>query len=121
MCSFEFEWEGGGGGHLFEAGHLLTFSALRIGTYSRWVLTRGQALIRINTVCMTSRMHIYMKAPYLCHSELASLNGNLRIWTRLLLQSDTTSSPLFPKARQYGKQKLPTSPPTPPKLCTKFP
>ena len=38
--SFEFEWEGegGGGGRLFEAGHLLTFSAFRMGTYSRWVL-----------------------------------------------------------------------------------
>ena len=29
----------------FEAGRLLTFSPLRIGTYSKW------ALIRINTVC----------------------------------------------------------------------
>ena len=35
---------GGGGGCLFEAGRLLTFSAFRMGAYSRWVL------IRINTV-----------------------------------------------------------------------
>ena len=35
---------------LFEAGHLLTFSAFRMGTYSRWALIRGWALIRINTV-----------------------------------------------------------------------
>ena len=34
---------GGGGG-------LLTFSAFRMGTYSRWVLIQGWALIRINTV-----------------------------------------------------------------------
>ena len=31
----------GGAGRLFEAGHLLTFSAFRMGTYSRWVLIRG--------------------------------------------------------------------------------
>ena len=42
------EW--GGGGRLFEAGRLLTFSAFRMGAYSRWVLIRGWALIRINTV-----------------------------------------------------------------------
>ena len=42
--------EGGGGGRLFEAGHLLTFSAFRMGTYLRWALIRGWALIQINTV-----------------------------------------------------------------------
>ena len=50
---FEFEWEGmglGGGGCLFEAGRLLTFSALMMGAYSRWALIPGWALIRINTV-----------------------------------------------------------------------
>ena len=31
-----------------EGGRLLTFSAFRMGTYSRWVLTRGWALIPIN-------------------------------------------------------------------------
>ena len=40
----EFEWKGEGGGRLFEAGRLLTFSAFRMGGYSSW------ALIRINTV-----------------------------------------------------------------------
>ena len=35
----EFFWEGvGWGGHLFEAGRSLTFSAFRMGAYSRWVL-----------------------------------------------------------------------------------
>ena len=41
---------GGGGGRLFEAGRLLTFSAFKMGAYSRWALIRGWALIRINTV-----------------------------------------------------------------------
>ena len=40
----------GGGGRLFEAGRLLTFSAFRMGAYSRWALIRGWALIRINSV-----------------------------------------------------------------------
>ena len=42
--------EVGWGGLLFEAGRLLTFSAFRMGVYSRWVLIRGWAFIRINTV-----------------------------------------------------------------------
>ena len=37
-------------GCLFEAGHLLTFSPFRMGTYSRWALIRGWALIQINMV-----------------------------------------------------------------------
>ena len=41
---------GGGGGRLFEAGRLLTFSAFSMGAYSRLALIRGWALIRINTV-----------------------------------------------------------------------
>ena len=31
----------GWGGHLFEAGRLLNFSALRLGAYLRWVLIQG--------------------------------------------------------------------------------
>ena len=42
--------EVGCGGCLFEAGHLLTFSAFRMGAYSRWALIRGWALIRRNMV-----------------------------------------------------------------------
>ena len=41
---------GGGGGRFFEAGHLLTFSAFRMGAYSRRALIRGWTLIRIKTV-----------------------------------------------------------------------
>ena len=39
----------GWGGRLFEAGRLLTFSAFRMGAYSRGALIRGWALNRINT------------------------------------------------------------------------
>ena len=42
-------WTDGGGGRLFEAGRLLTFSTFRVGAYSRWALIRGWALKRINT------------------------------------------------------------------------
>ena len=38
------------GGRLFEAGRLLTFSAFRVGAYSRWARIRGWELIRINMV-----------------------------------------------------------------------
>ena len=41
---------GGVGVCLFEAGRLLTFSAFRMGAYSRWALIRSWALIRIVTV-----------------------------------------------------------------------
>ena len=46
----------GWGGRLFEAGRLLTFSAFRMGAYSRW------ALIRINTVLKKSIMkNVHLK------------------------------------------------------------
>ena len=44
----------GVGGRLFEAGHLLTFSAFGMGAYSRW------ALIRINTVALRGTMQSYL-------------------------------------------------------------
>ena len=47
--------EVGWGGRLFETGRLLTFSAFRMGTYSRWALIRGWALIR---------MKRYMRWPH---------------------------------------------------------
>ena len=40
----------GWGWRLFEAGCLLTFSAFRMGTFSRWALIRGWVLIPINMV-----------------------------------------------------------------------
>ena len=56
---------GGRDGRLFEAGRLLTFSAFRMGGYSRWALIRGWALIRINTVLHSLVLKKPMK-PYLC-------------------------------------------------------
>ena len=47
--------EVGWGRRLFEAGRLLTFSAFKMGAYSRWALIRGCALIRINTVILISK------------------------------------------------------------------
>ena len=44
LVHFSFFLGRGGGGCLFEAGHLLTFPTCRVGAYSRW------ALNRINTV-----------------------------------------------------------------------
>ena len=48
----------GRGGHLFEAGLLLTVSASRMGAYLRWALIRGWALIQINTVRMRELLHV---------------------------------------------------------------
>ena len=44
------------GGRLCEAGRLLTFSAFRMGAYSRWALILGWALIRINTVPLSEKI-----------------------------------------------------------------
>ena len=44
---------GWGGG-----GHLLTFSAFRMGAYLRCALIRGSALVRINTVCQKKSSEI---------------------------------------------------------------
>ena len=54
----------GEGGRLFEAGRLLTFSTFRMGVYSRWVLIRGWALIRINTVPRLAPQHIFESGAY---------------------------------------------------------
>ena len=54
--------EGGGGERLFEAEHLLTFSAFRMGTYLWWALMRGWALIQINTV-QPEELILYSATP----------------------------------------------------------
>ena len=56
---------GVGGGRLFEGGRLLTFSAFRMGAYSRWALIRGWALIRINTVSNSMLLLLKKKFFYL--------------------------------------------------------
>ena len=75
----------GGGGRLFEAGRLLTFSTLRMGAYSRWALIRGWAVIRINTVgelkrakeCHESALAIYLKRHGPDHANVASCHHHL--------------------------------------------
>ena len=54
------------GGRLFEAGRLLTFSAIRMGAYSRWALIRGWALIRINTVSQNALGYLVMPTQINC-------------------------------------------------------
>ena len=54
----------GWGGRLFEAGRLLTFSAFRMGAYSRLALIRGWALIRINTVSERLCQDDRIEEPY---------------------------------------------------------
>ena len=51
------------GGRLFEAGCVLTFSASRMGAYSRWALIRGWALIRINTVFFSVLRFFFVHSP----------------------------------------------------------
>ena len=89
----EFLWEGvGWGGRLFEAGRLLTFSAFRVGAYSRWALIRGWALIRINTVCMISQTQssleawnlMWMIRRFFCPSRLRMLTS---LWREALKAS----------------------------------
>ena len=62
----------GGGGHLFEAGHLLTFFAFRMCAYSRWALIRGWGLIRINTVFQLSE---FWNTSLLFDSNYKYING----------------------------------------------
>ena len=54
--------EGGGGERLFEAEHLLTFSAFRMGTYLWWALMRGWVLIQVNTV-QPEELILYSATP----------------------------------------------------------
>ena len=66
---FEFDWGqegvGGAGGRLFEAGRLLTIPAVRMGTYLKWSLICGWALIRINKVSKRCFSAILSKTPRL--------------------------------------------------------
>ena len=49
----------GSGREVGWGGRVLTFSAFRMGAYSRWALIRGWALIRINTVYPLARSREY--------------------------------------------------------------
>ena len=78
----------GWGGRLFEAGRLLTFSAFRMGAYSRWALIRGWALIRINTV-----------------TRLALFSGSFAKWL-LSLQQKQLPPPLLNEKKVSRSEEL---------------
>ena len=76
----------GWGGRSFEAGRLLTFSSFRMGAYSRWVLIRGWALIRINTVVdlnyaqkKRSRVILRKKMPTVLQTTIKFNKGQLKL------------------------------------------
>ena len=78
---------GGGGGRLFEAGRLLTFSAFRMSAYSRWVLIRGWALIRINMVINWSGYPLKVgKSPL--HHDQCFTRLFIRMWTFNIITRD---------------------------------
>ena len=92
------------GGRLFEAGRLLTFSAFKMGAYSRWALIRGWALIRINTVSINidvTGLHILTLAFVVAGIEegasenlLPSMWGDQIKPTLHALRGDNVSAPL---------------------------
>ena len=49
-------------------GRLLTFSAFRMGAYSRWVLIRGWTLIRVNTVSQTEINFWFSRSAKQCQN-----------------------------------------------------
>ena len=77
------------GGRLFEAGRLLTFSAFRMGAYSRWALIRGWAVIRINTVYINlnfTRLRFEFDITWLNVCVLKPLNFWLLIFLLFCLE-----------------------------------
>ena len=68
------------GGHLFEAGHLVTFPAFRMGAYSRWTLIQGWALIRINTVVIKKKIGYFISYSDFLPVTCSILTGSM--WYR---------------------------------------
>jgi len=68
----------GSGREVGWGGRLLTFSAFRMGAYSRWALIRDWALIRINTIAESkennSILQIYVCGLWLCFVTDQKLN-----------------------------------------------
>ena len=57
----------GSGREVGWGGRLLTFSAFRMGAYSRRALIWGWALIQINTVCALNTVHVTSMDDIACH------------------------------------------------------
>ena len=79
----------GGGGRLFEAGRLLTFSASRLGAYSRRALIRGWALIRINTVKTSKIVDVVGTVTSTCDWDrskdyISAIRGVRLTWCELI-------------------------------------
>ena len=70
----------GGGGCLFEAGRLETFSAFRMGAYSRW------ALFRINTVYSSSKSRNFTDVCMVGGHKLAPHQTNVCKFSQLARQ-----------------------------------
>ena len=93
-------WFGGGGG-----GRLLTFSAFRMGAYSRWALIRGWALIRINTVSMwqnpvkllTNFLSMYAGVHHLTNKLKSSISRLAKSWAFLKEYKKNKHGPMFKK------------------------
>ena len=83
-------WGGGGGGRLFEEGHLLTFSAFRMDAYSRWVLIWNWALIRINTV-----VRVWNGGSFAVTDNPATGTSVIFIIPNTIFFSNTTSERIF--------------------------
>ena len=77
---FWFEWTGEWGGVGLS---LLTFSAFRIGAYSRWALIRGWALIRINMVCIKVQTSYYITVQVPKQKRLTTFGENIHFCEKL--------------------------------------
>ena len=62
---------------------LLTFSAFRIGAYSRWALIRGWALIRINMVCIKVQTSYYITVQVPKQKRLTTFGENIHFCEKL--------------------------------------
>ena len=77
----------GVGGRWGGGERLLTFSASRMGAYSRWALIRGWAPIRINTVCGCNE-HICYKQVKRTVRTILSIKCNFFIQCCYVFQLD---------------------------------
>ena len=95
---------GGGGGCLFEAGRLLTFSAFRMGAYLRWALIRGWAFIRINTVTSPpppGTKHVpKVKLSANHQKKLGTISGNLLGITNALAKREAFRVPFMANGKR---------------------
>ena len=83
---------GGGGGRLFEAGRLLTFSAFRMGACSRWALIRCWVLIRISVYKLKGVKYLWRKLGYSKRLRYIMDNKQTKTATTRFYLNDHTST-----------------------------